>query len=398
MKILDDDFYYVKIEDYYESKDSKIPEYSIIYYKSKNPNIERTYKKRIDILVKGKNGQEFDEKIKKEGLDEHGRALTEFYIQNNRKYLGFDLYQIYDLKGKCLNKPYEPKPEKKKFTERSIMPDKRKLNSFIPKHIPRLTSSEKRKLGIRITSLAAAAMLLPVVSNYALKFTKIDRSKIIDIEGHAMVNANDIYLRVNYERFENIFMALDSGNYSDITNADIDFFVGYLNELADANFDSSKSSMYYKILPDGYLEKNTSEHQFVGFFEREFDLINDGGFYHGHEAYDFCSKKCDFLYNNDYSYRERYNSYVTGEKELYKYSDLTRLIIYTQIRSAVKNTNFEYKKGDEPSWWLVPVTVNGVREYQYNNEALLNRLNDGVDSVISDIKLKIAESKSSSKK
>lgn len=385
---------YVKLV-FYEDRHDYDKSWGEVYYKLiyGNNQVHRTYKEKI---------------TKKE----YPLCLKAFRLQEGTDALPFEKYQIYDAKTKKpLNMPYYLKKETRKeiigdrikdgalktaelyySTRDKIESLKRRekeeknndvLNSFkggisdirgYDKVVLKDKKAKREKMLVRLTSIATASVLLAALGNYELKKHKMDFSKMIFItKMDNSYNNLDVEIRNNYQRFENVINKLVVNEYESITKNDIDFVNHYIYMLSLASNDSLNNGTFYEFDYINYLDKNSNDYQFFVNNSLNYSSIVNVKKYKVNDAYDFCARGCNLLYYTMDSISTNKSKYVPSKNDIMNYmalSPLSKIVFLNQLKGVVVASNFSYKSGDEPYWWI------GLR---MNNKNLVEKIDQMID-------------------
>lgn len=370
---------YVKLV-YYEDRKNNNNSWGEVYYKLYygDDQVDRTYKQKV-------NKRDFQ------------LCLKAFKMQEGSGYLPFEKYQIYDAKSKKpLNMPYylkEPtnreivmdkiKHEFSKVSEK-INYEKEKLGvlrreDYFDNDYSTLNSirggvsdirkqhryrnfntlnnkKDKKKLLVRITSIATVTVLLGALGNYELKKHKIDFSKMVYITNLSNSrNYLDSEIRDNYVEFENIMQKLINNDYEDIDNESIEFINDYLFKLSKASTDTDAEGKFYEFNYFKYLDKESPDYNFFAKYDSTYNSIVMNEKYKKDNAYEFCAKGCNVINYSNSAIDMNRSSYMPTINDLHSYqsmSPLSKIVFLNQLKGVVRATNFCYKDKDKPYWWI----------------------------------------------
>lgn len=398
---------YVKLV-YYEDRKNNNNSWGEVYYKLYygDDQVDRTYKQKV-------NKRDFQ------------LCLKAFKMQEGSDYLPFEKYQIYDAKSKKpLNMPYylkEPtnreivmdkiKHEFSKVSEK-INYEKEKLGvlrreDYFDNDYSTLNSirggvsdmrkqyryrnfntlnnkKDKKKLLVRITSIATVTVLLGALGNYELKKHKIDFSKMVYITNLSNSrNYLDSEIRDNYVEFENIMQKLINNDYEDIDNESIEFINDYLFKLSKASTDTDAEGKFYEFNYFKYLDKESPDYNFFAKYDSTYNSIVMNEKYKKDNAYEFCAKGCNVINYKNSALDINRSFYIPSKEDLYSYqrmSPLSKIVFLNQLKGVVRATNFSYKDEDKPYWWI------GLR---MDNDKLIKKIDSLIEVCNEELKFKM---------
>ena len=385
---------YVKLV-FYQDKSNNDKSWGEVYYKINDDDtnkVIRTYKEKV-------NKRDFY------------LCLKAFRLQEGTNALPFEKYQIYDAKsGKVLNMPYYLKEESKlekigdsvrnglaktsntiadvnfwidSLKRRDVKEIDKSLLYSIKEGINDIKGNNKitkkyrkennKRLFVRITSIATATVLLSALADYEIKRHKIDFSNVVYVTKlNNSTNYLDNEIRKNYYKFEDIIERLTRGEYDNISVEDIRFVNEYIYQLSKASNDSLNNGNFYDFNYLNYLDKESQDYKFFLSNSYDYNMILKNDYYKTSNAYEYCARGCNVLYYTISALTMNRSSYMPSKNDIYAFnrmSPLSKIVFLNQLKGVVSATNFTYKKGDEPYWWLA-LSMN------------TNSLIDKIDSMI----------------